>query len=89
MNKDVAFLHKPSKSIIEADLLFNLPCALTHSCVRVTSVNKVETLNPIIMPSLLIEEIRFTRCELLFSPNSDIQGGGLNDGSDAHVSEGP
>ena len=24
-NKDVAFLHKDSKSLIEADLLFNLP----------------------------------------------------------------
>jgi len=24
-NKDVAFLHKPSKSLIEADLLLNLP----------------------------------------------------------------
>ncbi|CDZ98574.1 Protein of unknown function DUF4336 [Phaffia rhodozyma] len=25
-NKDIAFLHKPSKTLIEADLLFNLPC---------------------------------------------------------------
>lgn len=25
-NKDVAFLHRPSKTLIEADLLMNLPC---------------------------------------------------------------
>jgi len=25
-NKDVAFLHQPSKTLIEADLLMNLPC---------------------------------------------------------------
>lgn len=26
VNKDVAFLHQPSKTLIEADLLMNLPC---------------------------------------------------------------
>ncbi|TDL21952.1 hypothetical protein BD410DRAFT_789034 [Rickenella mellea] len=30
-NKDVAFFHEPSKSLIEADLLFNLPCKEQYS----------------------------------------------------------
>lgn len=42
-NKDVAFLHMPSKSLIEADLLLNLPaneqvCTLFVSLLTVLTV---------------------------------------------------
>ena len=31
VNKDVAFLHKPTRSLIQADLLFNSPCKEKYS----------------------------------------------------------
>lgn len=31
VNKDVAFLHKPSRTLIQADLLFNSPCKEQYS----------------------------------------------------------
>jgi len=37
-NKDVAFLHKPSKSLIEADLLFNLPCKEQYSKTKTSNM---------------------------------------------------
>jgi len=37
-NKDVAFLHKPSKTLIEADLLFNLPCNEQYSKTKTSNM---------------------------------------------------
>jgi len=37
-NKDVAFLHKPSKTLLEADLLFNLPCNEQYSKTKTSNM---------------------------------------------------
>jgi len=37
-NKDVAFLHKSSKTLIEADLLFNLPCNEQYSKTKTSNM---------------------------------------------------
>ncbi|KDQ60115.1 hypothetical protein JAAARDRAFT_32487 [Jaapia argillacea MUCL 33604] len=46
-NSDVAFLHKPSKTLIEADLLFNLPATEQYSKSKSSASNFIANrLNP-------------------------------------------
>jgi len=45
-NKDVAFLHKPSKSLIEADLLMNLPCIEQYSKSKTSNMLRGVGLGP-------------------------------------------
>jgi len=47
--EDIVFLHKPSKSLLEADLIFNMPCTEQYSLVG--GSGKVPILGAILTPS--------------------------------------